>query len=112
VPYDCRCSLMNLYTKEELTEFIKDFTTCNTIGSSISITCGNANFLVTEQLFISVVFLDPILDPLSFMSNGNESEIQELLKIRKFIYEVPLHKVPLYIRVYDTIVAWRLRIGK
>jgi hypothetical protein len=103
---------MNIYTKEELTEFIKDFTTCNTIGNSISITCGNDNFLVTEQLFISVVFLDPILDPLSFMNNGNDAEIQELLNIRKFIYEVPLRQVPLYINVYDTIAAWRLRISK
>lgn len=103
---------MNTYTKDELTDFIKNFIHDNRVGSGISITYGKDNFLVTEQHFFSIIFLDPILDPLSFMTDGCGKEIQVLLNIRKFIYEVPLRQVPLYVNVYDMIAAWRLRIGK
>lgn len=108
---------MNIYTAEELTALIKKFTiNDNKISrDNISIKSGSHSFLVNENTFISIVFLDPILNPLDFIKAYPwvpDKQIDELLDIRKFIYEVPLYQVPLYINIYEEIVEWRLLIGK
>jgi hypothetical protein len=107
---------MNIYTAEELTALIKKFTISDNKLSrdNISIKSGRHNFLVNENTFISIVFLDPILNPLDFIKNEYipDNHINELINIRRFIYEVPLYQVPLYINIYEEIVEWRLLIGK
>jgi len=105
---------MNIYTSEELTGLIKELLEEPRLNNSncLSIKSGSNSIFVTEQEFISLVFLDPILNPLDFIKGKIFKETAELIKMRKFIYEVPFYQVPLYMNIYDDIAAWRLRIDK
>jgi hypothetical protein len=106
---------MNSYTAEELNCLIKELIPSDERRSTniITITFGRNSSMFDEKLFFATVFLDPVLNPKDFIhSLYNKKDRELLLDIRKFIYEVPLHQVPLYINVYDVLVEWRLKIGK
>jgi hypothetical protein len=72
------------------------------------------NVFIYES-FIFFVLIDPNLDPSKLMPEYqgiSMAEKENYINIRKLIYEEPLHRVPLYINTFPTIVSWRLEIGK
>jgi len=107
---------MNSYTAEELNSLLKELIIPVIVDEDlnfVTIQPGRTIIRVNEKSFFSIVFLDPALNPLDFLHNvSGRRDVDVLLDMRKFIYEVPLYQVPLYINIYEVLVAWRLKIGK
>jgi hypothetical protein len=116
---------MNSYTAEELREIIVELISVNiyTLHQNVYIKFNNLSIgPLPVTHFLAIVFLDPVVNlrDIFVIGGGVDKEYcgldqetyKKLLGLKKFIYEVPFNQVPLYLNVYDVLVAWRLRIGK
>ena len=107
---------MNIYTTEEIKELLSELIHIDIDGTKkFLIRYNGSTDTISYLSVLGTIFVDPVIninECLTASWAGSRKLLDELIKIREFIYYAPFFQVPLYLNVYPEISAWRLKIGK